>query len=236
MSEILKVAGIYSKEILERSSEEGLSHFSFDFRPRSPNFLQEYAFKDLIENHFHHQHKYYLHYQDEKKFMVDRMLDEIKGSLLKIGRTPDFMKSFILQFSDVREISYYESFPLKFIWEYHPLGDIEKIVQCSNNTGILIPYNYIRDAAQDGSLQEMTIKILRARQLKSSSQPNDETFQLTLQLDWNTDILPSLSEFLSFDIIELPINSEIELSYRNIDFTKMSNSLTDIKKIAFQST
>jgi hypothetical protein len=235
MGETLKIAGIYNLESLQRFSEEDVSLFSFDFRPRSPNFLQEYNFKSIIESEFNHQAKYYLQYQDEKDFMINKMIDEIKKSLSSIGRKSEFFSNFYLQFSDVQTIEFYKSFPLNFIWEYHPLGDIEKVVQCPNNCGIVIPYDYIKNAALDGSLQEMTIKILRARQIKVAANNNKEPFQLTLQLNWDTDILPSLSEFLSFDCIELPINSLVEVSYRNVDFSKISNSISDIKKIAFQN-
>ncbi|MBT7610478.1 MAG: hypothetical protein HN576_12030 [Bacteriovoracaceae bacterium] len=235
MGETLKISGIYNSEILNRTSLEGVNHFAFDFRVRSPNFLPEYSFKEIIEKNFNHQAKYYLHYQDEKDFMINRLIDELKKSLHSIGRGQEYLKNFILQFSDAREVSFYENCALNFIWEYHPLGDIERIVQCKNNCGILIPYDYIQNAANDGSLQNMAIKILRARQLKGKSGKDKEPFQVTLQLDWSSDVLPSLSEFLSFDIIDLPINSNIESSYRNVDYTNMINSLADIKKIAFQN-
>lgn len=231
MSKLLKLAGIYNQDLIQLGVEREVYHLGFDFRPRSPNFLQEYAFKDLIEKNFDHRMKFYLHYQDEKDFMIKRMAEQINESLQKIGREKEFLNNFYLQLSDVRELSFYKSLPLKFIWEYHPLGDIHRILSLENNSGLCLPYGLVREAKEKGELEELVMKILRAKQ--NRAQGND--FQITLQMDWDSDPMFSLSEFLDIDMIELPINNMVETSYRNIDVSRITSGLNDFKKVTFQN-
>lgn len=234
MSESLKLTGIYNQEIIQLGLKEEISHFGFDFRPRSPNFLQEYAFKEIIENNFEAKMQYYLHYQDEKDFMIFRMVDEVKNSILDMGRELKHLDQFTLFFSDVKEISYYQSMPLNFIWEYHPLGKIEEIAQCQNNVGLSVTWDSLQDLIKTDSLNEFVLKILKVKQMRQSKFPESGPYQVSLQLDWSSDVVPSLGEFLTFDQVELPINSLVESSYRNIDVLKVKTGLKDIKNITIQ--
>ena len=233
MSKILKLAGIYDQQSIKFGIDQDIFHYGFDFRPRSPNFLQEYAFKEILEKNFDHRIHFYLHYQDEKDFMIMRMFDEIKNSMDAIGRERSVLNNFILYFSDVKEIPFYKSMPLNFIWEYHPLGDIDRIISCDNNIGISLPFKLIEEAVRNNTLNDIVLKILKAKQIKNKTSTNPDNFKISLQLDWDSDIIPSLSEFLTIDLIELPMNSLVESSYRHLDFSKISLGLEEIKNITY---
>ncbi|TNE98703.1 MAG: hypothetical protein EP326_09415, partial [Deltaproteobacteria bacterium] len=64
-------------------TKEGVSSFGFDFRVRSFNFLQQYSFLELIEKNFQTNHQYDLIFQDEKDFVIAKMIADLDEQLKK---------------------------------------------------------------------------------------------------------------------------------------------------------
>ena len=53
---------------------------------------------------------------------------------------------------------------------------------------------------------------------------------LILQSDWDSDRLNSIFEFFEFDLLSFPINSKIEVCYRNVDLHKLTKEMKLISK------
>ena len=59
-----RVEGIYDKRTLQRLQDLNLKDLSFDFRPRSFNFLQQHTFMEIVEN-ISTEDRLYLHFENE---------------------------------------------------------------------------------------------------------------------------------------------------------------------------
>ena len=89
------IEGIYDQRTFNSLKEVGISSFSFDFRPTSFNFYQQYRFLDLIDKCFDSSHQYFLHFAGEADFVIQKMVDDLDAQL------GDKEKSNIfLEFSD----------------------------------------------------------------------------------------------------------------------------------------
>ena len=90
----LRIEGVYDIRTVQYLKGQGIEDFSFDFRPKSFNFLQQYRFFEIIERCFHKNLRFFLKYQNEKDFIVQKMLNDIKEKWLG---TYDIGKNFILE-------------------------------------------------------------------------------------------------------------------------------------------
>ena len=55
---------------------------------------------------------------------------------------------------------------------------------------------------------------------------------IVLSQDWDSNLFPSLMDFLPVNIFSLPINYKVETSYRNADIPKITNELKQYYSIA----
>ena len=61
----------------------------------------------------------------------------------------------------------------------------------------------------------------------------DDNSLMLLKIDWQSDLLASLFEYFEFNLISFPINSQIEVCYRNVDLKKLSCEMEIFKKKMF---
>ena len=52
---------------------------------------------------------------------------------------------------------------------------------------------------------------------------------ILLAIDWDSDIFPSLLDMMNFNGLSMPLNSKIEVAYRQLDGVKFTNSFNDVK-------
>jgi hypothetical protein len=55
-----------------------------------------------------------------------------------------------------------------------------------------------------------------------------------LKLDWNESVNKNCLDIFDFEIISLPLNSEVEVCYRNIDLNKLKCKI-DSKRVTFKN-
>jgi hypothetical protein len=53
----------------------------------------------------------------------------------------------------------------------------------------------------------------------------ERRIKLALSIDWDSDIFPSLLDSISFDYLQLEINSKVESSYRQVDLERITKLL-----------
>ena len=227
----LKISGVYNLETINKLSTENIQNLGFDFRPTSFNFLQRYGLLEIIETCFDAKIKYFLHYCDEKEFMIKETLVELKNSLQKNINSKELLNvlesNFFLEFSDQLSFEYYDQFKQPFFLHYYP-----KLILKQNFTsfffhGLIVDYKYIEQAHEQGSL---SIFLNNLKQIVKSSS-NGNMLQIILLIDWDSNLIPSLSDVIDFKYIDLTINSKIEKSYRNVDIIKLKHHIQLIQKI-----
>jgi hypothetical protein len=54
--------------------------------------------------------------------------------------------------------------------------------------------------------------------------------KIILRIDWNSNVFPSLFDYFDFDLMSFPINSKIEICYRNVDLKKLTSEMAHVEK------
>jgi len=206
----IKVDGVYDSRTLKLLTEIGIDHQSFDFRPTSFNFLQEHHLLEILQDHHSQLSHYYLHYEGDPDFVVEKMLTEIRA--LEQRGVIESVDNILLEFSDQRSASFFTQFSWQYILHYYHGMNLVDYLQSGNFSGLVLPLSILRSYYQSGTLHSFVKNFYQT--LRTSGVA--DSFQLILLADWDSDIMPSIIDYFDFDLISLQINSKVESCYRNV--------------------
>lgn len=210
MSAEKRFSGIYDLRTLNFLSENNIRHYIFDFRPTSLNFLQEYKAVEFLNTLQTGQ--VFLLFRSEKSFMIERIYkscrDVFGGEIfIEIEGTVDEA------FTDLSLPFYY-----RFL-NREELVTSRNIFTNSHCRGHVYNYEMLKDLHENNNFLSWIKEYYQVIGTNSLSLKQD------ILLDWDSDIFPSLFEYLDFDSMTLPINHKIEVCYRNVDLNKVSNNI-----------
>lgn len=206
-----KIGGIYDKRTFLSLKEIGISHFEFDFRPRSFNFIQKYVLEEIVKSSMIGNEVLYLHFANEADFIIKDIVSLFDNTSIKP----------ILVFSDDQSSEYYSQFNLDYYWHYRADKKIKEILNSSLNKGIIFDLEFLDELYQKQTITTFTSNFL--------SMPNALTKELAVKLDWGKSIPRIIEELMSPQIIEMGINPNVEICYRNVDTRKVVNSINFVK-------
>lgn len=214
----LRLEGIYSPETISHVEEKKIKDLGFDFRPRSMNFLQHYKFLEILENSFETDRTYWLHFDNEHPGLIKKLVQDSVDVLNKKGATSD---PLLLEFSDNQNYKYYDQFKQGFAWNYVDMESLKEVIKSEHLKVLIFPFSEIEHLQNTNKFQEF---------VSTFHKTTFETFhnnkiKLALKLDWDSDIFPSLFEYINFDFCSLPVNQKVESSFRNIDWSKFNKNL-----------
>lgn len=222
----IKIDGVYDKRTVRELDQVAIRDYGFDFRPLSFNFLQQYRFLELIDSCFSPLNRYFLHYSNERDYIVWKMINDLSSA------RSENMDGFHLEFSDQQDSSYYNQFGLPYYWHYSPQVNMKQVfLNFKYLKGIVIPFNIMEEIHQSGNFHNFTQNFH-----KSSYGPMMERkIELSLLLDWDSNIFPSLLEFFDFDMFSFAINHKTEICYRNVDLKRVKNQINHCRRIHLQT-
>jgi len=211
-----KIDGIYDSRTLIELKNEGVDHFSFDFNPRSFNFLQERVFLKLLDSVLNETDKIFLHFTDNRDFMVFKIRDEIikrRGNLHNVYFEFDQFFSDLQIPSDIKYILMYE--PSIFLIQSH-LDQVE---------GFIFKHDQLNKIEREGNLT----------QFYGNFYTHFKTIDLDskyfiLKTDWQENINKKCLEVFDFNIVSYVLNSDVEVCYRNVDLAKLKSSFSSKRK------
>ncbi len=222
----LRLEGIYSPETIDHIEQREILDLGFDFRPKSFNFLQHYKFLEILEEKFSSRNQYWLHFENEHPDIIKKLLVDAKEVLSKKGIAED---PILLEFSDNQSLEYYDSFNQRFSWNYVDLESLEKVIQSKNLEVLIIPFTEIEHLHNTGRFQEF-VSMFHKKTFKAM---HDNKIKLALKTDWDSDLFPSLFEYINFDFCSIPVNGKIESSFRSIDWVKFDSNLDYYQNLDF---
>lgn len=221
----IRIDGVYDLRTLHSLQNIEIKDLGFDFRPLSFNFLQQYKFMDFVEDLKQSQTlnelKLYCHFCDESNDVIQK----IKNDYLELYPKDQLM----LEFSDFREASFYRNLEHDFIWHYKAEFGVLDILKVPNLRGIVLDYHFLHQLHLDGVFDAFFNHFMQ-QILPKLRTPG---FQLILHCDWDSDLFPSLFDFVDFQMITLSINSKIEVCYRNVDISKATQNIHFYKQLSF---
>lgn len=189
----LLVHGCYDQTTFQTLTTLGVDNFAFDLRAKSLNLVTFKNLKEILSLSKFQTHT--LIFEEDTRETILSFLDLLKTS----------GKSFVLEFRDNRNSAFYSSFGKPYLWYFRPDGDWENILASDLCEGIILPLKY-QDLYRDlphlwTVLEENEIPVwLHA-----------ENFHEAEFFENKKSIQPSLD-----------LTSEIQVSYRNVDQTRLS--------------
>tara|TARA_Y100001954_G_scaffold46836_1_gene49048 strand:+ start:14017 stop:14709 length:693 start_codon:yes stop_codon:yes gene_type:complete len=209
MKNLIRLDGIYSCETLDAARSMGLKSFQFDFRPRSLNFLQLHVFQEMINDIPDNQENFYLHFSNEKDFLIKKVVEDLNKVLEKSSSTSEM----VLEFSDEKDAGFYDQFGVPFFWHYSPGIALDEVLKCYNLRGMVWSLDLLYDFDKSRSLELIFdqfwdnygehIQRMKLKNLIRGVRP--------------LNFLERVLNMMPFDIISLPIDHHFESSYRNVD-------------------
>lgn len=219
MDKKVKVSGIYDKRTIQRLKEVGIDQISFDFRARSFNFLQQHSFMELQEE-LAIDESIYLQFENEADFVVKKIIDD-----LKVVRSSS---NLFLEFSDEQTSDYYDQFLTPFIWHYSlECKSLEAISGSKYVRGIVLKFSDLLKLHEDGILHNFCNNF----HSQFMTLLKNKEFKLILELDWDSNLFSSISEYFDFDLISVAISNKVEICYRNVDLAKVQTHVQHLKAL-----
>lgn len=210
----LRLNGVYHSSIINHLSAIGLTHFSFDLRPKSFNFTQAYKIKEILEQTSSSQKHYYIHFENEKDFMIEEILKDIKSA--------KGMSELSLEFSGLNPLSFYDNFNTPYIWHYNENITLEEISKSKNLQKISFDQLYIERLLQFGKLYDFFGELLEITQTKK--------IDLEISTGWESPLLETILDFYPIKSLNYEIGHQVEKSYRQIDLQLMTGHIEHTKK------
>jgi hypothetical protein len=222
----IRLEGVYDIRALLfcQSLTDPIDTLAFDLRPRSFNFLQIHILNQMMRNHYHPQKSYFLHFYEEKDFVINKILMDLDQTLHQSGDYAYARDNIYLEFSDAQNASFYDLFRRPFFWHYRP-EQFKQVIGGQYFRGIVFSYKFFLELYEGKVLHNFVQNFL------GSFHP-DKFPQIILTLEWNDRPIEELGELLDFDWISLPVNREVESCYRNVDLKKLDSQLSVIRQLS----
>ncbi|MDC0255389.1 hypothetical protein OAK75_10820 [Bacteriovoracales bacterium] len=217
MDKAIRIDGIYDNETLKTARSLGIGLFNFDFRPKSFNFLQQHYFLNMLSEGVFSSENFFMHFANEKDFVIFKMLEDIKETL----SSPGLLDQFNLEFSDECESFYYDQFETPFYWHFRLGASIEEVLKTYQLRGIVWSLPLLEDINQGEGLETFFTRFLEGY----GENIRRMGLKMVLRVGSSIDLIPALFQILPFDFISLPIDSSLELSYRSVNFDHLRREI-----------
>lgn len=212
MTKRVRVNGIYDLRTIKELIKLQVKHIGFDFRPKSFNFIQIYKVEEFIKDIDGHFEKIYLHFSDEKDFMIQKIIQDI----LKTGITKE---QIVLEFSDSLNQEFYEQFGINYI--VHLDKDLRNLERTKLLKGISLHSAHLEEIIKSDQFPSFVNEVYTFYPYLKS----DQTIELHLDMNWDSEPYTCYSEYLKPEFIIYSINPLIEVCYRNVNLPKLDSYL-----------
>lgn len=207
----IRVDGIYDKRTLNFLEEKGLFQVSFDTRPKSLNYIQEYRLIELLRDC--NSESITLIIDSFSKDMVSHCIREVS----KVFRGSVSLEVRGLLPFNVNELE------TPFTVDYELFNERNDLFEGNYFKGYSIDYLYLDHLYHNGKFGEWVQRFFISNRNISLN------MEVNIRMDWDSDIFPSLSEYFDFATYSLPIGEKVETCYRNADLRKIEKNITFVQ-------
>jgi hypothetical protein len=208
----INLAGIYDRRTVDKARDNGITSLTFDFRPKSFNFIQQYVLEEILDGVESGLVNVNLHFENEADFVVTSIVEAIE----KKGH------ACTLVFSDKHKKNYYEKFDRPFLVYYRDDSDFKSVLSSKLCQGVILKYDFLHELKGAGTLNNF---------LSNFYVYNPMDNIIGLELDWDSNIAATILDLVDFEFVTIPVNSKVEVCYRNVDGDKLQKQLHQLKQI-----
>jgi hypothetical protein len=217
MEQRLRIEGIYDQRTLKHLKTFGMKDFCFDFSPRSFNFIQEYVFLEHILSQIGPTDRIFLHFLRSNDPMVSKIIEDLNKFKFN-------MNNVYFEFDEWSEEIKPINFSCNYLLNFSHVIDHAKFIG-NNFQGFIFNFKFFEELYNLNLLNNFASNFYT----RYHSIVSEKSLML-LKVDWEDNLLTSVFDLFEFNLISLPINSKIEVCYRNVDLKKLSNEMDLLKK------
>ncbi len=222
MGKNIRIEGIYDQRTLKHLKQNGLKDFCFEFSPRSFNFIQEYVFLEQLLPLFSSTDRLFLHFSRSNDPMVSKLILDLKKSGQDLG-------NIYFEFDEWSDSSMPINFEHKYLLNFSNDIDLSKMIG-PNFNGFVFNFDFFENLHHKNLLTNFSSNFFT----RFHSKLKADNLML-LRADWNSNLISTLFDLFDFDLLSLPINSKIEVCYRNVDLNKLTSEMEVLQKNSFLS-
>lgn len=209
MNNRLRFEGLYDSRTLKFLKVLGVNQFTFDFNPRSFNFIQEYVFLEQLIPLLGSNDVITISFPRSNDPMITKVLGDLKKNGLDL-------KNVRLDCSEWPINAHEMNIP--FYLNYTPQLDMIS-VNSQNFMGFIFDYSLFEGMKSEGVLRSFASNYYTRFGAIASN------VEAILKVHWRDNIFPSLIDLFDFNTLSLPINTDIEVCYRNVDLKKLQKEM-----------
>lgn len=221
MESKIRVEGIYDQRTLKHLKLSGVKDFYFDFSPKSFNFIQEHIFLDLLLKLIDSTDRIFLHFNRSNDPMIKKLANDIQN----LGFS---FENIIFEIDEWSIDLLPKDFPYLYVLNYSHDVELLKTIN-SNFSGFYFDFNSLEDLHRKNLINNYANNF----HTRFHSFLNEKKM-LILRIDWQSNLLISALDLFDFNLISLPINSNIEVCYRNVDLKKITTEMEILKKNSYK--
>ncbi len=180
----------------------------------SLNFTQSYKIKEIMEQTSSSLKHFYLHFENEKEFMINEILSDISSAR---GQS-----SLMLEFSGKDQLDYYESFKTPYIWHFDEDVKLDAIPNTQYLKKISFDQLFIERLLQFGKLYELFGNIIKLI--------GNKGIEIEISANWDSAIMETIIDFYPVTSLNFEINNKVERSYRQIDLQLVTGHIEHTKR------
>ncbi len=218
MEQRLRIEGIYDQRTLKHLKTFGMKDFCFDFSPRSFNFIQEYVFLEHILSQIGSTDRIFLHFLRSNDPMVLKIIEDLNKFKFN-------MNNVYFEFDEWSEEIKPINFSCNYLLNFSHGIDHAKFIG-NNFQGFIFNFKFFEELHNLNLLNNFATNFYT----RYHSIVSEKSLML-LKVDWGDNLLTTVFDLFEFNLISLPINSKIEVCYRNVDLKKLNNEMDLLKKI-----
>lgn len=220
MGQKIRIEGIYDQRTLKHLKQKGLKDFCFDFSPKSFNFIQEYVFLEQLLPQFDSTDKIFLHFSRSNDPMISKLILDLKKS----GQS---LTNVYFEFDEWSETVKPANFEQNYLLNFSKDLDLSKMIG-PHFKGFIFNFDFFEELHHKNLLTPFSSNFFT----RFHSNLTPESLML-LRIDWSSNLINSLFDIFDFDLVSLPINSKIEVCYRNVDLKKLTSEMEVLHKNSF---
>lgn len=211
----VKVRGVYDLELFRYLKSVGVSHFAFDLRPASFNFVQAHKIVEMLELGAGGEETFSFVFASEKDFVIE----QLTGFIRQRCALPE--ENFLLEFADAENLQACEKFRLPYIWHFKENSNCRKIKEARLLRGISFSYSFLEGLRDSSGLYSFIKEF-------SSMKRGDQW--IDLRLDWSDHLSESVIDFFPANTLSYEINQKVENSYRKVNMNLVSSHLDHARR------
>lgn len=219
MESNFKISGIYDLRTMTFLKSKGITAFSFDFNPRSLNFLQGHLFREIVHEHYSTQDHYTLRFQDTT---LANLKNTINDFLIASGQSVGSVSNLRIEIGE-EQTDLISDIGLPVNLRVNLNSNLEALATHTNVQGMVIHY---ADLALDKDHTKALHFLNRLFLMKSRK----DNFQVDLTLGLEENISRSIFDFYSFNHIDISINRKLEVCYRNVNLALLEKEISTFEK------